>query len=273
MQTNIQTIHVLNIFNLDILVHRHVRVEEDWNYSNIVSSFSRLYYVKEGAAEIYCNGKEIPLVPGNVYFVPAGACASYHCAKGSHMEKLFFHIALLSAENHDLLSDLPKEVFTLSFEQARCEQIFRLYSEPNYMTLLALRAILYETLVRFYIQFSFPVPEIKTYSPVTRNVMRFLQNHFSADLTIECIAEANFVSKSYLSKLFKKETGISIGKYIDDLAVFHAKKMLITEKERSIQQICTTLGFHDQAYFSRRFKEKCGLSPAQYRKEQMKILP
>ncbi len=230
MQTNIQTINELNLFDIDILTHCHVRVEDDWNYSNVVSSFSRLFYVKEGAASIICNGKQIPLVPGNVYLVPAGTCASYHCANGSYMNKLFFHISLLSAENHDLLADLPKNVYELPFAQVRCNQIFQLYSNPNYLTLLALRAILYETLVAFYRHFSFPIPEIKAYSPVTRNVMHFIQNHFSAALTIEQIAEANFVSKGYLCKLFKKETGISVGKYIDEQLFFRAKRLLLTKK-------------------------------------------
>lgn len=273
MQTNIQTIPELNLFDIDILTHCHVCVEEDWNYSNVVSSFSRLFYVREGAASILCNGRKILLLPGNVYLVPAGTCASYHCEKGGHLDKLFFHISLLSTDNHDLLSDLPHTIYELSFAQAGCEQIFRLYQAPSYQTLLTLRIILYQTLLEFYTHFSLPTPEMKTYSAVTQSVVRYIQNHFSIALTIDCIAEANFVSKGYLCKLFKKEIGISIGKYIDEQALFRAKRMLLTEKQRTIQQISAALGFHDQAYFSRRFKEKTGLSPAQYRKEQMRSLP
>ena len=168
MQTNIQTIHELNFFDLDILVHRHVRVEEDWNYSNVISYFSRLFYVKEGSASVICNGKHFSLVPGNVYLIPAGTCASYHCPKGSYMDKLFFHISLMSVENHDLLSDLPKSIYELPFTQVRCEQIFRLYSDPNYLTLLALRAILFETLVGFYTHFSFPIYYFNNERPVRK---------------------------------------------------------------------------------------------------------
>ena len=269
MQTNIQIMNELDIFDVDILTHCLVRVEDEWNYHNVVSSFSRLFYIEEGSSNILCNGKTVHLIPGNVYLVPAGTCACYCCASGGFMKKLFFHISLLSADSHDLLTDLPKGVYQLTFEQARCEQIFRLYGTQDYRSLLELRLILYQTLLAFYSRFSFPVPEMKNYSAITKNVMQFIQNRLNINLTVGEIAESHFVSKGYLCKLFKKETGISVGRYIDELVFFRAKKLLLTEKEQTIRQIAESLGFHDQSYFSRRFKEKYGESPAQYRKEQI----
>ena len=82
----------------------------------------------------------------------------------------------------------------------------------------------------------------------------------------EEIAKEMFVSPSKLRNTFKAETGITLGGYIDDMVFFRAKKLL-GSKKFSVGDISTKLGFCDQFYFSRRFKEKYGKTPSKYRKE------
>ena len=84
-------------------------------------------------------------------------------------------------------------------------------------------------------------------------------------LTLKEICDALYTSKSTLSSRFRDEVGMSIGKYIDYRVMISAECDL-TSSERSILEISDSLGFCDQFYFSRRFKEKHGLSPREFRK-------
>ena len=55
------------------------KLGQDWNYSNIVSPFTRLYYILEGEGYILPNNKMHQLKPGYLYIIPSFMLCSYHC--------------------------------------------------------------------------------------------------------------------------------------------------------------------------------------------------
>ena len=98
-------------------------------------------------------------------------------------------------------------------------------------------------------------------------MLAFIENHLSAKLTIAEIADEMFVSVSKLQKTFKREIGVSVGKYINDSLMLLASREVRSEK--SIKDISDMLGYCDQFYFSRRFSEHFGVSPLNYRKNRI----
>ena len=73
------------------------------------------------------------------------------------------------------------------------------------------------------------------------------------------------MSKSYLEKRFRKEVGVSIGRYIDDQLICAAQEKL-EQTGDSVAAIGQSLGFADACYFSRRFKQLCCITPVHYRR-------
>ena len=65
--------------------------------------------------------------------------------------------------------------------------------------------------------------------------------------------------------IFKKEIGVSVGRYIDDRLMYVAE-LELRRGEKSINEISDMLGFCDQFYFSRRFSQTYGIPPIKYRK-------
>ena len=72
------------------------------------------------------------------------------------------------------------------------------------------------------------------------------------------------ISPSYLSRLFKKETGICLQDYINDVRLERAANLLIYSEE-SIPKIAEYVNFPSQSYFGKLFKEKMHMTPRQYR--------
>jgi len=68
-----------------------------------------------------------------------------------------------------------------------------------------------------------------------------------------------------MEKLFRKEVGVSVGQYIDDQLMRTAQERL-DQTNDSIAKISQSLGFADSYYFSRRFKQLCGITPLRYRR-------
>ena len=87
-------------------------------------------------------------------------------------------------------------------------------------------------------------------------------------LTVSQIAEYCFISKSTLTKHFKKELSVSVNEYICNTVLADAE-MLLSTTNVSVSEISSRLGFSDQFYFSRKFKEKFGISPREYRKNKL----
>lgn len=74
-------------------------------------------------------------------------------------------------------------------------------------------------------------------------------------------------SPSYLTKIFCQVYDCTPTKYLINLRMSHAQKLLIHEPSLSVKQIGEMCGYHDQGYFSRIFKKHTGKSPLEYKDE------
>ena len=72
------------------------------------------------------------------------------------------------------------------------------------------------------------------------------------------------LSPTYVSYLFKKETGQTLVKYITDKKMDRAKKML-GDRNLKIMQVAKSCGYENQSYFNKLFKNYFGVTPKQYR--------
>ena len=104
----------------------------------------------------------------------------------------------------------------------------------------------------------------KCESPLVKDVCEYLFIHYNQAINLEKLAEKFSVSKFYLSHIFKKETGKSIGAYLEDIRMLRAKELL-HDNAFSISEVASLVGFPDNNYFTKAFKKKAGLTPSKYR--------
>ncbi|MED3574168.1 helix-turn-helix domain-containing protein [Cytobacillus praedii] len=102
------------------------------------------------------------------------------------------------------------------------------------------------------------------YSASITACQNYIYNHLYGDISLDHLAEICHLSPNYLSSLFKKEVGISISEFIQQLRIDEAKKLLDLTNY-SIAEIGTFLNFNDQSYFIKTFKKHTGFTPKQYR--------
>lgn len=92
----------------------------------------------------------------------------------------------------------------------------------------------------------------------------YIRFHYKESINISELAEKYHFNHSYLTRVFKKQKGQSPLKLINELRIHDAEKLLLTTS-LSVREISEMLGFADQHYFSRIFKDFTGMTPKEYR--------
>ena len=96
------------------------------------------------------------------------------------------------------------------------------------------------------------------------DIKDYVDKNYCEEIKISMFSEKYFVSKEYLSKLFKKKHGCGIYEYALNLRMSRAKELLLDPKLQ-IQQIAERLGYSNSNYFSKAFKNFYNLSPSEFR--------
>jgi two-component system response regulator YesN len=90
------------------------------------------------------------------------------------------------------------------------------------------------------------------------------QNYANGDLTAADIGKAVFLTPTYVSLLFKQETGQTVGEYLTQVRIEKAKELLRDPQYKSYD-ICHAIGYTDPSYFTKLFKKATGVTPSVYR--------
>ena len=103
------------------------------------------------------------------------------------------------------------------------------------------------------------------------NAQNLIRNNcFDETFSIEVLADSLNISKSYLSKLYKEETGESVWNYVIRVRIARAKELLIHTDDTNYA-IAKAIGYSSEYHFSRAFSKIVGVSPSAYKKLYMEI--
>lgn len=96
----------------------------------------------------------------------------------------------------------------------------------------------------------------------------YIREHLNESISLLDLSHAAGLTSPYLSVLFKKETGRSLVEEIHQQKIERAKQLL-TQTDLSILEICNSLSFCSQSYFTQIFRQHSGLTPKAYRAQQL----
>lgn len=104
----------------------------------------------------------------------------------------------------------------------------------------------------------------KEYSYVVVKSVEYIKNNYMRNISLEEVADNVEISKSYLSLLFKQETGINFSNFLSNYRIEQSKKFIL-ETSYKIYEIAERVGFDNPYYFSRVFKDKVGMSCKEFK--------
>ena len=100
-------------------------------------------------------------------------------------------------------------------------------------------------------------------------LLEMLKHDCGSNMNLSAAADKLGLSSVYLSKVFKRVTGVNYTQYLTDCRMERAKELLLADNAQ-VQEIAESLGYSQGHYFSKIFKQYTGLSPSEYmRKKRM----
>jgi two-component system response regulator YesN len=103
---------------------------------------------------------------------------------------------------------------------------------------------------------------------VIERIRSVMDNRYAENLTVSDIAESVYLSSTYVSLIFKQETGETVYEYLTKVRIEHAKELL-RDPIIKFYEICEAVGYADPSHFSKIFKKHTGFTPSTFRDQIM----
>ncbi len=97
-------------------------------------------------------------------------------------------------------------------------------------------------------------------------VVQYIHTNYASEISLDSLADIACVSKTYLAHLFRTRLGISPLRFLHQVRIEAAKRLLGTS-QLPVREVAAQVGFSDPLYFSRAFRQATGLSPRAYRQQ------
>lgn len=236
-------------------------LDSSWHYDRARAAFNRIYFVYGGEGRVVSSGKEYILNPGNIYIFPADTDFAYNCE--DTLSKIYFHVNIFRWNRYDLLSGTNAVVFKGC--KGQIEEMRRLWQEKDSLAALKIKNIITNLICSAAVRNGITAKSGGKIGPLTRKTLEIIEREMRCTVTASYVSEKLYVSESWLQRVFKEEVGVTFGKYVNDRIMFTAQELL-RYSGYSVKEVSERLGFCDQFYFSKVFKNHFGISPQKYRK-------
>lgn len=216
------------------------------SYGPAVRSYHIIHYVVSGRGELIKNGEKITVTKGQAFLITPGEVCTYtaDCEDPWHYIWIGFDGNLAPHfERQGSVFEAPGRVFeemlnAENYEGCICEylvsKLFSLYAK-----LLSKQSAKKDYVAR---------------------ACNYMETNYSSNVTVGEIAEMLSVERTYLSKIFRQKTGMSMGEYLMNIRFAHAEEFL--RQGYMVYEVATMCGYRDVSNFSRMYKLKKGVAPA-----------
>ena len=234
--------------------------------------YTEIYYLVDGETRYFIAGEVYNMKKGDLAIIPFGVLHRTMNTSGRYCERI--NVTFDDGYVSDpILIDgiIPRIIRSEDFkffpvESLLCE-MEKEYVAGDRFSKVMLRSQLNKLLVYICRMGNTPKPESGV-SAADRPILdaaRYITEHFSDDLTLEDLSRRFAMSPGHFSKKFKSITGFGLSKYITQVRILNAEKLLLHTK-LSVTEISLRCGFSDSNYFAAVFKAQKGIPPYRYAK-------
>ena len=224
---------------------------------------AELYFLTKGQCNYLIDNELFEINEGDLIYIPRGVI---HKSSYSGV-----HSRMLINCSEDFVSGVPLPSYRVYRNESITDEILALFKkiEKEYQLNDSYSQPLIEAAVRALLVLTYRNPNRyrneRQANKNIRQILEYLNENFSANITLGAVSEKYSISPEHISRTFRKETGLNFNDYLSQLRLKKAEGMLKFGNQ-SVAEIAYECGFNDSNYFSEKFKRVYKQSPLQYRK-------
>lgn len=256
---------------------RHVNKDVPLTHSH---QYNEIYFLQSGKCNVYIDNETFCLEDGSVLFIPAFKEHTFIYPFSQNVKRTVLYISTEQLNwyfNKDFKDEINNLFINKHLQLSRksfsnlsniFEKIqFEKYSLDNMSELLT-KAYFFELII-YLIRcqhYTHNINQKTNLSNITiGEIVNFIENNYSRQLTLPEIAAQFGISESSLTKKIKIFTNMTFKEYLTKTRIEAAKSLLISS-EKSITEIAYECGYNNSNFFGDVFKKAVGMSPSSYRK-------
>jgi len=224
-----------------------------------------LHYVISGSGIYQIDGRVYHLRAGDLFLAYPDQNIFYRSDDGDPWEYCWVGFngtdAPLLLEQTDFSPDAPVSRFEENILYEQMMQIYRAQGSLPHQTIY-MTGVLYQ-LLSTLIRLSRERPRQSLSASYVTRACDYIANHYGLPIGIEDVAAHVGLSRSRLYRAFQQELHISPIKYLSHFRIRQAC-VLLERRDLTIKEVAHSVGFDNQLYFSRRFREIMKISPTEY---------
>ena len=254
------------------------REDQGMNWPHFHNAYE-IYYLQDGSRGYDFKDKSFNVKKGDLILIKEGVKHQTFVRDKSYFNRFLVKfkadsLGQFGGKEADLLSNFKKDYYHLRLEindRMMIENILtrmEMESKKNdfgrkiYLKLLISELLI---LINRYLKSKNNQGSRDHYHLKIMEIMKFIEDNFSQNFSLNQLAAKFSYSSSYLSTLFKEKTGYTVTEYINSVRIKEAQNLLLKNKY-NVSQVAEKVGYNNLIHFGRNFKDRTGLSPSDYRK-------
>lgn len=225
-----------------------------------------IHFVLNGSGRILIDGAELLIKAHDIFFVPPDVTFCYYPDDDNKWSYLWFDFGGDNSAFYAEAAGFGNGVYVKHC--AGSEEFY--YGAMSVLRMMDKKQNVgyYEAMSLFYKLIALNSEEKhRSETDFADIAAAYVRGHYyDCELSVEKICRDIGVSHSYMCRLFKEKTGITLRRYIVNTRLNEAKRLL-EATDLSIKEIAFAVGFNDYPHFVKSFKEKNGISAGEYRKK------
>jgi AraC-like DNA-binding protein len=246
--------------------------------------FYEIYLFLSGSVTYVIEGKSYTLKPKDILIINNKELHKAFIENGIPYERIVIwinpdYIRTLGSENTNLLlafdSSSANKINLLrpkpNFTENICDIVEKLgiaCSSPEFGNDLLKKAYILELLININRAYQTPTGKETelgiTYNDKINKIIHYINENLNGDVSLQTLSSKFYLSKYHLLREFKRNTGYTVHRYIQQKRLIMARELLKDNKQ--ITEVCIQCGFGDYSNFIRSFRKEFGISPKKYSK-------
>lgn len=236
-----------------------------------------LLWVTKGKVQLTVNDIPVTLVYPSVFLLLPGAAVEWGAGQEADLYRISFDLYTavewtdarrvyekqLTFPVHGEIKLHSRYLLQLLYSLADMEAAFPSSDGGDTGKALQRQSLLHELLELLLQEACRPGEPKSSGEDWFQRTVEYLDEHFTEEIKLGKLADMAGVHPAYYSQQFKRRMNYSPIEYITQLRMNKAKELLLVPNP-SIREVARSVGYRDEFYFSRRFKEKVGCAPSDY---------